>query len=142
MKLLTGGALSILATAACNRSEPVLTVLPKVAGVNYQVMVRTYQDGAYADQPFHLMVKADGSTDLPKIVFRSAQCQHVLVAQTPRTLYVFYKELVLNNFASSQDEVGEPRVLLCDLHTPECAAAQRELSKRGANFSHVCTYKM
>ena len=141
VKLLVLGLLIQLSLVSCGRSEPHPVALPTVPGVPYRVLVKTFRDGHYADQPFHLLVQIKGSEGQPKTILRAEQCKDVQIAQTPRTLYVFYDEMILNGFSSFQYEANEPRVLLCDLHTPECIASRLALSRQAANLSNVCKYQ-
>ena len=126
---------------ACAPSGPEPVELPSATGVHYRVLLRTFQDGAYADQPFHLSIKIPGSRFDPKTVLRAQQCKNVSVAQTPDTLYIFYDDLSLNLFSSSQIHATDPRVLLCDLHIPLCVNAQRKLAQAGGALTNVCTYR-
>lgn len=141
VKLSIPGLLVLLSLVACGGSEPDPIALPTAAGVPYRVLVTTFNDGAYADQPFHLLLESKGAAGDPKTVLRAEQCKNVHLAQTPHTLYVFYDELMLNGFSSFRYEAHEPRVLLCDVQTPECAATRLTLTSRGAKLSNVCTYK-
>lgn len=138
-RLLTG--LAPLLVAACGGSEPPLVALPTENGVPYRLMLRTFADGSYADQPFHLLVKADGSSGEPKTVLRAAQCKNVSVGQSADRLYVFYGELALNGFASFQYQANEPRVVLCDLQSQECLSIRRQLIRAGTRLINVCSYR-
>ena len=130
---------ALLALAACGRSQPEPVALPQVSGVPYQVLLRTFHDGDYADQPFHLLVKTPADDD-PKTVLRAAQCKNVSVAQTADKVYVFYEELTLAGFTSIEFDSREPTVLLCDQHASECIDARQRLERVGAKLSRVCTY--
>lgn len=105
----------------------------------YRVLLKTFQDGAYADQPFHLMVSVPNAD--PKTVLKAQQCKNVSVAPTEGTLHVFYEELSLNFFGSSQYRSPQPRVRLCDLHFEECAIDQRRLARSGVTVTNVCSYR-
>jgi len=132
---------SLLCLASCGGSAPDAVALPGVKDAPYRVLVRTYQDGAYADQPFHILVKQVNGREEPKTVLWSEQCKNVSVAQEPDTVYVFYEELTLNGFTSFEFARWEPDVQLCDLHAPICRNAQRELARTGTRFSDVCSYR-
>lgn len=67
--------------------------LPSEKGVPYRVLLQTFEDGAYADQPFRLLIQASGSKGKPKTVLRATQCKDVRVGQTVDALYVFYGRL-------------------------------------------------
>ena len=131
----------MLPLSACGPPQPAAIELPSASDVPYRVLLKTFHDGAYADQPFHLMVSVPGSTNEPKTVLRASQCRNVSVAPTDRTLHVFYEELTLSEFVSLQYRAPEPRVRLCDLHFEECAIAERQLAMAGAKLSNVCTYR-
>ncbi len=126
---------------ACAPSGPEPVELPSATGIQYRVLLQTFQDGAYADQPFHLSIKRSGSRFDPKTVLRAQQCKNVSVAQTRDTLYIFYDELSLNRFSSLNFEAADPNVLLCDLHTPLCVGVQRKLAQAGLAFTNVCSYR-
>ena len=132
---------SFLCLASCSGSAPDAVELPGVKQASYRVLVRTYQDGAYADQPFHILVKQMNSGEEPKTVLRSEQCKNVSVAQDIDTVYVFYEELTLAGFTGIEFGRWEPVVQLCDLHAPICRNARRELARTGAKFSDVCSYR-
>lgn len=119
--------LALLLVAGCGGSEPPTATLPTERGVPYRVMLTTFHDGAYADQPFRLLLKADSSAGEPKNILQATQCKNVSVGQTADTLYVFYDDLAVSEFASFQYHANEPRVLLCDLHTSECRNIRQRL---------------
>ena len=131
---------ALLFVAGCGGSEPPTVTLMTEKGVPYRVMITTFHDGAYADQPFHLLLKADHSAGEPKNVLQAGQCKNVSVGQTTEILYVFYDELAVSAFASFQYQANEPRVLLCDLHTPECRRIRQRLVGSGTKLSNICSY--
>lgn len=139
MSFRTVGIFALLALAACDRSQPEPVALPQVRGAPYQVLLRTFHDGDYADQPFHLLVKTSAAED-PKILLRAEQCKNVSVAQAADKVYVFYDELMLAGFTSIKFDSREPTVLLCDNHASECIDARQRLERGGAKLSRVCTY--
>jgi hypothetical protein len=139
MDIRIAALLISLPIAACSVPEPSAVALPSENGVPYRVLLQTFDDGAYADQPFRLLIQAAGGE--PKTVLRAAQCKDVRVGQTADALYVFYGELMLNGFSSFQFAANEPRVILCDLRASACASTQRELIEAGAKLSEVCTYR-
>ena len=126
---------------ACGSSEPQPVALPVSEGVDYQVSIKTFDDGVYADQPFHLLVRTKDGGNQSRTVLRAGQCKDVAVAQTQDILYVFYDELVLDSFSSFQYENDEPRIMLCDMHLPICVHIQTELTASGTQLSEVCTYQ-
>jgi hypothetical protein len=131
----------LLLIAGCGGSKPPTVPLPMQSGTAYRVMLKTFSDGAYADQPFHLLVVPRAGKAEPKTVLRAAQCQDVDVGQAPKTLFVFYRELSLTSFASFQYEQNEPRILLCDLRFPLCQSARRELLQERIGLVPICTYR-
>lgn len=128
-----------LLLASCWASKPEPVALPHVNGNPYRVWLRTYQDGAYADQPFELFVRSKSSKITKRVLF-AEQCKDVSVAQTRDTLYVFYDALALGGF-NSFHYGDEPRVRLCDLHFADCVKAERQLALAGTKVSNVCTYR-
>ncbi len=126
---------------ACGSSEPQPETLPVSEGVDYQVSIKTFDDGAYADQPFHLLVRTKDRGSQSRTVLRAEQCKDVAVAHTQDILYIFYDELVLDAFSSFQYEKDEPRIMLCDMHLPICVHIQTELTASGTQLSEVCTYQ-
>jgi hypothetical protein len=127
--------------AACSPSQPSSVVLPSGGDVPYRVSLKTFKDGAYEDQPFHLMVTVPKAKTEPKTVLKASQCKNVSVAPTESTLHVFYEDLSLSFFSSLQYRSPQPRVRLCDLHFEECAIAQQRLAKSGVTVSNVCSYR-
>lgn len=131
----------LLLIAGCGASEPSTVTLPTQGAIPYRVILKTFRDGDYADQPFHLLLKAERGNAEPRTILRAAQCKEVNVGQTPDTLFVFYRELALTSFASFQYDDNEPRIMLCDLHSPLCQSAHQELIRQGVNLAPVCTYQ-
>jgi len=141
MRLRYFSLLALLPLLACGRSEPPAVELAVQIGVPYRVLLKTFQDGAYADQPFHLLVQTRGGAFEPKTVLRAEQCKNVTLAQTSDTLYVFYDELALTSFTSFESETSEPTILLCDVQASTCADVQRQLTKAGTKLTNLCSYR-
>jgi hypothetical protein len=132
-------ALALL-IAGCGGPEPPMVPVPQESGVHYRVFIKTFQDGAYADQPFDLLVQADANAE-PRTVLRAGQCKNVSVGQTAGVLYVFYDELTLNVFSSQSARADEPQIALCDVQVHECSDARKRLAGRGIKLSNVCTFR-
>ena len=141
MKFKASVLLFAFLVVACGSSEPQPMALPVSEGVDYQVSIKTFDDGVYADQPFYLFVRTKDRGNQSRTVLRVEQCKDVAVAQTQDILYVFYHEIVLDAFSSFQYEKDQPRIMLCDMHLPICVHIQTELTARGTQFSEVRTYQ-
>jgi hypothetical protein len=88
------------------KPDPVLLTSNKDAA--YRTWLRTYHDGAYADQPFELFVRSKSARTTSRVL-SAAQCKNVSVVQTPDTLYVFYDGLVLNSLDASEPFYADQR---------------------------------
>ena len=107
----------------------------------YRLILRTFKDGEYADQPFWLSARPSGGTGIVDLILRSEQCKNVDVFQEPRDLTIFYDELELREFSGSTSYSFVPRPLLCDNRNPVCQALRREKIKRGVSAVPICTYR-
>lgn len=122
-----GTALMAIALfASCGRNEPPWNKLPSAGDQPYEVRIRTYRDGDYADQPFHLRVISRGSRQSEIRVMAARQCKNVNILQENGFLYLFYEELSLGGFSSSQYNVAMPRPFLCPLQHEFCRVSLRQ----------------
>lgn len=133
-------ALLPLLLAGCGVSDPLYLSLPREKGIGYNVLLQTFHDGAYADQPFRLSVKSDSATE-PHEILVADQCKNVSVAITPRAVYVFYDQLSLSSFSNFRSGSNEPVPLLCDLSFSHCRERRDALVRDGLRLSPVCTYQ-
>ena len=126
--------------AAC-ASKPDPLLLAANDDVPYRAWLRTYHDGAYADQPFELFVRSKSANRATRVL-SAEQCKNVSVVQTPDTLHVFYDALSLNAFNGTEPSYADqPRVRLCPRHSIDCASAQRDFERAGRRPVNVCTYQ-
>lgn len=129
-----------LCLQACH-AEPTPVALTSGSGVPYDTLLQTFRDGDSAEQPYRLLVRETGTQNTPKTVMFAEECKNVNVIPTKDTLYVFYDELILQEFSSSRYAPWKPRVRLCDLHFQDCSDAQRRLMQAGARQTSVCPFK-
>jgi hypothetical protein len=129
-----------LLPAGCGRDGPAWKQLPASPDQAYEVSVRTFKDGAYADQPFHLRIRSRRPPGHEIRVLAASQCENVKILQTPDYLYVFYDELALGGFSSSQFAESMPRPFLCDLRHAFCNARLDAALGAKETVSDVCTY--
>ena len=139
MKLLLVIITAAFLGACSSKPDPVLLASNK--DTPYRTWLRTYHDGAYADQPFELFVRSKSARTTVRVL-SAEQCKNVSVVQTPDALYVFYEGLVLNAVdASEPSYADQPRVRLCPLQFADCAAAKRSFADAGRKPLNVCTYQ-
>jgi hypothetical protein len=132
---------AVLSLAACGGQKPSWTPLPSPAEIPYQVSARTFKDGSYADQPFQLRINSKSHPERGGLFISSGQCKNVTVAQTSDTIYVFYDQIVLNEFSSIRYGEEFPTPLLCDLHHPYCSSLLKQIAMTKGALSEVCTYR-
>ena len=133
--------LFLSATAvACGREEPEWKALPDEKDTAYHVFIKTYKDGAYADQPFAIKVASRTKPEKESEPISAEQCKNVRLIQSKGTLYLFYDELILHGFSSMRYHPSLPRPFLCDMQQPVCAEAFQKLVAENRTVSSVCTY--
>lgn len=132
---------SAMSLAACGAPEPEPVELPHADGVPYRVFLQTLQDGAYADQPFRLLVNTEEDDFPAKAVLIAEQCQNVSVALTASTIYVFYDHLVLTGFGGYRVSSNDPAIFLCDRHAVECESYLQRLASADVELRNVCTHR-
>jgi hypothetical protein len=137
---LTAVAMLALALAACVESKPVWRTLPSESGLSYEVSVRTYEDGNYADQPFELKTESKMESKNYVSFLSAEQCKNVKVAQTKNIVFIFYDELVLNSFSSTRFDTSFPRPFLCDMQHPFCKTTLTTIIAAKGVVSNVCTF--
>jgi hypothetical protein len=137
--ILTISALGFVAGCA---EQPVPTPLSKAADAPYRTLVTKYHDEDSPWQPFKLEIATESRPSELEHVLFAEQCENVGVIQTPRTIYIFYDELVLREFGSFTYQPDEPRPLLCDLKASLCAEKRDALIRDGAKLSKVCPSKL
>jgi hypothetical protein len=131
-------SVAMVALLAWDRKPPWQAVeLP--AGLTYQVNLRTYKDGAYADQPFELEIVSDAGSSRRRLLTAS-QCKNVRIAPTPRAIYIFYDHIVLSHFAAPGADLSRPRPILCDMRDEGCSNRLRALASQKVPFTPVCTF--
>ena len=133
-------AAALLPVAACDRGGPPWKHLPSSAEQAYEIDLRTFKDGAYADQPFHLRIKSRRSPGVENRVMAASQCENVRILQGPDFLYIFYHELALSEFSSSKFYKSMPRPFLCDLRHPFCADRLKQALSAKERVLDICTY--
>lgn len=139
MKLPLVMITATLLGACSSKPDPVLLGPNKDAP--YRTWLRTYHDGAYADQPFELFVRSRSARKTASVL-SAEQCKNVSVVQTPDTLYVFYESLVLKSLDASEPPYSDqPRLKLCPLQFADCVAAKRRFADTGRKPMKVCTYQ-
>jgi len=125
--------------SGCGARDVPATPLPGAAGVPYTLLLKTYEDG-HADQPFKLLVTTPDEPARQVQILFAEQCRNVVVAQTPRLLWVFYDELALREFGSFTDSV-RPRPVLCDLAASHCRQVRDEFARGRVSLQHICTFR-
>jgi len=130
---------ALLSLASCGGHEPPWKKLRTSSGQSYEVSVKTFKDGAYADQPFHLRIVSKRSPEDELKVLAAQQCKNVKVLQRPDYLYVFYEELGVNDFSTDQVVGSMPRPFLCPLQHEFCRNVLRTAEFGGEIVSAVCT---
>lgn len=126
---------------SCQRKGPEWVALPSSEDLLYQVLVRTYTDGAYADQPFSVRVVSKINSKRDSVPITAAQCRNVKIAQTKDIVYIFYDELVLDGFSSMQYGYSLPRPILCDMRQEYCQDMLKSIVSSNEILSNVCTFK-
>lgn len=134
---IAGTAISLV---ACGGNKPAWTLLPSADGSPYQVSIRTYNDGAYADQPFEVKAESKNFPEHSESILSAEQCKNVQIAQTKESLYIFYEEIVLNSFSSIRNYESLPRPFLCDMRNAFCKNTLREIVEAKGVVSKACTY--
>ena len=131
------GAVVAFLLSGCGARDVPARPLPGAADAPYTLSLKTYEDG-HADQPFKLLIS---TPDEPaRQVLFAEQCRNVVVAQTPRLLWVFYDELALKEFRSFN--YGQrPRPVLCDLAASHCRQTRDALARSGVRLQHLCTFR-
>ncbi len=127
--------------SSCDRRPPTPPKeLPALLDSDYTVGLKTYKDGAYADQPFDLSVKAKNSDDSANIVLSADQCKNVKVVQDEEALYIFYERLGLSHFSNYSSNDNIPPPLLCDLEFEHCRQKLTSMQQEKRIISDVCSY--
>lgn len=129
-----------LLLVACGGGKPAWTTLPSASGSTYQVSLRTYEDGDYADQPFELRTTSKTGSGQGGQLLSAAQCRNVKVAQTKDNLFIFYDELVLKGFSSMRYDESLPRPFLCDMQHLFCRETLAKIVAAKGVVSKVCSY--
>lgn len=129
-----------LVLGACGGSKPAWTALPSEKGAAYQVSLRTYHDGGYADQPFELQTTSKTGSGQGGQVLSAEQCKNVKVAQTKDNLFIFYDVLVLKGFSSTRYDASLPRPFLCDMQHPFCKETLATIEAAKGVVTKVCSY--
>ena len=133
-------AIATMALAACT-SKPEPVPLPSKGDIPYRTWLRTYHDGAYADQPFELFVRSK-TAKLTSRVLSADQCKDVSVVQAPSTLHVFYDALLITSFNGTERFYADhPLVRLCPRQSRDCANLERHFARSGRPPVNVCTYQ-
>lgn len=131
----------VLLLASCERNEPPWKKLPSSSSQSYEVSIRTFKDGEYADQPFHVRVISKDPRASEIGVMKAQQCKNVNILQGQDFLYFFYEELSLSGFSSSKFSAAMPRPFLCPLQHEFCrnmlkgAISEREMVASACSYS-------
>lgn len=143
-------SMAIIAIAACQRQQPRWADVPVSPDLPYELKLRTFHDGGYADQPFRLMLIRRGSTPHEnclfskgdcKIILHTEQCENILVIATKEFIYIFYSEIIINGFGSFAYEDYQPRRVLCDIASPFCKDLYDRLSRDHGPGAQICTFE-
>lgn len=119
--------------------DPPAENLPRSRGTAYQLIITRFSKGeGLTCPPFRLDMAFDRQPDLTRNVLQAEQGDNILVAQTPSTLYVFYSELVLNNFGGWIADTRDAQPLLCNLNMPVCAREMQRLAQAGTPMQRIC----
>lgn len=132
--------MAFLSLAGCGGSGPPWKKLPSSSDQPYEVSIRTFKDGAYADQPFHVRVVSKGTKVSEITLMRASQCKNVKILQRPDFLFIFYDELGLNSFLSSQFNASMPRPFLCPLQHEFCRNTLKAAVNGREAVSAICTH--
>lgn len=115
---------------------PPLVGLAAESGVAYTASLRTFDDEAVLERPFHVYV---GHPDRLRTLFRAEQCQNVTAAPAREAVYIFYDRLMVDGFDSSAAD--HPKLQFCDLHLARCRKLRSEIQARKVPLTHICSYR-
>ena len=124
----------------CGQHDAEWKALPDEQDTAYHVFVKTYKDGAYADQPFSIKITSKTEPEKESEPISAEQCKNVRLIQSKNTIYVFYDELILHGFSSMRYDRSLPRPFLCDMQQPVCRELLKVLAADNRTVSSVCTY--
>ena len=129
-----------LILSGCERNEPPWKEIASSGELAYKVRLKTFDSEGHADSPIELAVATNEEENNNITRLKTTQCKSVEVVPTASYLYIFYAELALSDFGSTQYESSLPRLLLCDIHHPSCQALRKSLLSERYVATEICTY--
>lgn len=132
-------AVGAIGLRIATNSDPPAERLPRGVDTAYELSITRFSHGeGLTCPPFRLDMKFDRDPDLVRTVFTAEQGEDIQVVQTPTTVFVFYKSLVLHDFGGWVEDGRDAKPLLCNSDIPVCAAEMRRLAAARLQGHRIC----